>query len=307
MSSEKTHQPPPDEQAPTQAAPKTNKEPRETQRSDEQASTRPAPKLSKEEREARRQAREAHQETLTAQIAAALNETDEQPFRQIAQIVRRCGEEKALAWLEEAQTIEQEGGMLTRDESRRRTLGGVYFQVVRKHLRSARHWITLEKIFGPPEGSTQTPGGQWSDVWLPVVRWRERGTVIDEARTEIGEAYTVKITLVGKLGKCVERRGFTLAMMEHGGKLPPLPKGIPVPETVPGTQYVVYIGTKQWRRMRQALMSSNDVAIIEGVPMYDKEYQAITVFATMVTTRNTQQAQRELQRSQASTQQDQKK
>jgi hypothetical protein len=96
-------------------------------------------------------------------------------------------------------------------------------------------------------------------------------------------------------------------MMEHGGKLPPLPKGIPVPETVPSTQYVVYIGTKQWRRMRQALMSSNDVAIIEGVPMYDKEYQAITVFATMVTTRNTQQAQRELQRSKASTQQDQKK
>jgi hypothetical protein len=305
MSSNKAHQPPGD-QTDAPAAPEKDQE-RAVSRPGDQTDTPAAPEQSQQEREARRQERVARQEAVTTQIATALSETAEQPLRQITQIVRRCGEEKALAWLEEAQAIEQEGGMLTRDESRRRTLGGVYFQVVRKHLRNARHWITLEKIFGPPEGSTRTPTGEWSDVWLPLVRWRERGTVIEEARAEIGEAYTVKITLVGKLGKCVERRGFTLAMMEHGGKLPPLPKGIPVPDPVPSTQYVVYIGNKQWRRMRQALMNSNDVAIIEGVPMYDKDYQAITVFATMVTTRNTQQAQRELQRNKATAQQGSKK
>jgi hypothetical protein len=69
----------------------------------------------------------------------------------------------------------------------------------------------------------------------------------------------VKVTLIGRPAKTVERTDFTLLLMTHTGPLPSLPKGIPVPSTFPKTSYIVYVGGKQWRQVKEALVNVDDM------------------------------------------------
>lgn len=233
--------------------------------------------------------------STVAQIAATLNETTDPARGQIAQVVELCGVEQALAWLAEAQQAEAAGGLMTRDGSRRRTPGGTFFYIVRGHLLKTGQRAVARQIFHfqsakrPRKAAPAT-----SAPALPTTSWSERGEVIATARQESGKATTVKVTIIGKPGKIVERQNFTLLMLKHAGSLPALPKGIPVPETIPETTYIVYIGAKQWRKVAPALQNNaDDILIIEGVQLYDAEYQAITVFATNTTTKAIQQAARQ--------------
>jgi hypothetical protein len=224
-----------------------------------------------------------------AHIADALGETQGQPRRQIRQITDALGDENALALLAEVQQIEAAGGLLLPDGSRRRTPGGVFF-----HLAFHRLTIRQRRAIYPSRNTTAQP----QEEAPPPDRWADRGTWIAAVRDDREEATTVKMTLIGKLGKTIEKPTFTLAMLKHTPRLQGLPKGIPQPEAQE-TSYVVYIGGKQWRKVKDALHHPDDVAIIEGTPMWDAEYQALAVFATNVTTKLTQQARREAQRAQA--------
>jgi hypothetical protein len=215
-----------------------------------------------------------------ALIADALGETERQPRAQLRAIVAALGDEAAHDLLAETQQVEANGGMLLPDGSRRRTPGGVFF-----HLAYERLTLEQRKAIYRPVG-------------LAPAKWAERGAWIDDARSESEEATTVKITLIGKLGKTIEKPGFTLAMLRHTPRLDALPKGIPRPDAKE-TTYVVYIGGKQWRKVKEALSNREDVAIIEGTPMWDSDHQALAVFATSITTKLTQQAKREQQRTQA--------
>ncbi len=123
--------------------------------------------------------------------------------------------------------------------------------------------------------------------------WEERGALIAEARSEPGKVTSVKVTVIGRPRKTVERQGFTLLLMTHSGPLPALPKGIPTPAKVPETTYVIYIGAKQWRGVAEALKDPDDALIVEGTQVYDAEYGAIAVFATRTTTKRLQQAARQ--------------
>ncbi|NJL35191.1 MAG: hypothetical protein HC893_16720 [Chloroflexaceae bacterium] len=231
--------------------------------------------------------------TIIAQIASALGESEQKPLRQIEHIVTRCGQEQALGWLEEAQATEAAGGLRTKDGSRPRTPGGIYFFLVRQHLREAKKWQLIEDIFGPP----WSPGQEaLVDTALPIATWAERRQLQAEIGDECGKATNVKVTLIGRPGKTIERQNFALLMMTHSGSLPALPKGIPVPDKLPTTSYVVYIGNKQWRKVKEALKNPSDILIIEGTQIWDDEYQAIAVFATNVTTKLLQQRQREQQK-----------
>jgi len=225
-----------------------------------------------------------------ATIADALGETEHQPRAKLRNIIAAFGDEAALALLAEVQQIEADGGMMLPDGSRRRTPGGVYFHLAYHRLAPEQR----QAIYGykrHKDGNAPPPP--------PPATWGERGAWIGEARGKPKEANTVKITLVGKLGKTVEKQGFTLAMMTHTPRMDKLPKGIPRPDQASKTTYVVYIGGKQWRKVKDALRNPEDVAIIEGVPSWDQEYEALAVFATSITTKLTQQAKREGQKAQA--------
>jgi hypothetical protein len=219
-----------------------------------------------------------------AVIANALDEFKSGPRNKLRTIVKALGDEAAYALLHEVQQIEEQGGMLLPDGSRRRTPGGIYFHLAYQRLTPEQQ----QEIYGyRRQKKSDKPDKQES---LPLETWADRGNWIEEARS-IQEASTVKITLIGPLEQATEKQGFTLAMLKHTPRLDTLPKGIPRPEPVE-TSYVVYIGSKQWKKVKEALQDPDDVAIIEGTPMWDHEYQAVAVFATNITTKLMQQAKR---------------
>jgi PHAX RNA-binding domain len=64
-------------------------------------------------------------------IAQKLGEVEREPLKRLKAVVKILGPDQALALCEKALEVEQQGGMLTRDGTRRRTPGGVFFYLVR--------------------------------------------------------------------------------------------------------------------------------------------------------------------------------
>ena len=64
-------------------------------------------------------------------IAAKLGEVEREPLKKLKAVVKILGPEQALALCEKALDIDRGEGMFTRDGSRRRTPGGVFFYLVR--------------------------------------------------------------------------------------------------------------------------------------------------------------------------------
>ncbi len=75
-------------------------------------------------------------------------------------------------------------------------------------------------------------------------------------------------------------------------KTPALPKGLPTPTSTP-TKYAIYIASKQWAKVKDAVADPEDVLIVEGSPKTDAQVTAIAVFATNVTTKKLQMAKKQ--------------
>ena len=225
-------------------------------------------------------------------IANELGETKPRPCTQIRRILTFLGKDATFALLAETKRIESEGGMMLPNGSRRRTPGGVFFHIAAPHLTPAQRDIVYPyRTWNREKQAARRAAAANTPPPAPPARWTERGTWREAVRQATQEAHTVKITLMGPLGKTVEKERFTLATMTHVPRLDKLPKGIPRPDAQQ-TTYIVYIGGKQWQKVKAALANPEDVAIIEGTPMWDEEYQAMTVFATSITTKLMQQAKR---------------
>ena len=95
---------------------------------------------------------------VAQRIAADLGETEAQPLRHIGRILATVGEERALGLLRRALEIEQRGGMLLPDGSRRWTPGGVFFRLVREQAspqERARIWPRTRGAKPPAAGGTR--------------------------------------------------------------------------------------------------------------------------------------------------------
>ena len=218
-----------------------------------------------------------------AAIADQLGEAEELPRRQIVRAVRVLGEDQARAVLAEALAIEAAGGELLPDGSRRRTVGGIFFRLVRRTASAKeRSGIFL------PSG----PAAQQAAV--PPFTWEDYAALGPELRKGAGEATTVKITIIGRPGR-VEARGDVVLVPLVSEKLPTLPKGLPVPAT--GTAYAVLIARKQWQKVAEALRQPGDRLVVEGYPTLDPRFPGITVLATNVTTTGLQVAKRQTQQA----------
>src|SRR5919199_4240410 len=83
---------------------------------------------------------------LVRTIAQQLGETQPGPINQIRRVVQRLGPEAALAFLQETQQIEAQGGRLLPAGSRRRTPGGVFFTLIKDRV-SAKDRVAI--FFSP--------------------------------------------------------------------------------------------------------------------------------------------------------------
>ena len=92
-------------------------------------------------------------------IAAELGETDALPQMLIKRIVRTLGEERTRQLVRHAKVVEEQGGMLLPDGSRRRTLGGVFFKLAKDTAspqERARIWIPKNRRPKPKTTANET-------------------------------------------------------------------------------------------------------------------------------------------------------
>ncbi len=224
-------------------------------------------------------------------IAAQLGETEQEPLRQPRRAVRILGDERIGGLVARALEVEAAGGLMLPDGSRRRTLGGVFFHLARAELGQKEFY----RVFRPQgQGGHQGTGTGQGTASVAVGESFDEATfeaAAAEAMSEVGEATTVKLTVIGRPGKVVERGDVALVGM-RSEKAPSLPKGVPVP-TAPRTDYLVLVGMKQWRKVADALAADPaDKVIVEGYPTVRAGFDGITVYATSATTTGIQAGKR---------------
>ncbi len=177
--------------------------------------------------------------------------------------------------------------MLRADGSQKRSVGGIFFTLMRDDLGSKDFY----RIF--KGGQQQRIGGTGTAPHTATAPfdWTVFSVDVTEAMKVAGEAMTVKLTVIGRPGTVVERGGVVLVVM-RSEKAPALPKGVPAPPS-PQTDYMVLIGMKQWRKVAEALAADPaDKLLIEGYPTVQPEVAGITVHATSVTTTGIQAGKR---------------
>ena len=218
-----------------------------------------------------------------AAIAAELGETERMPIRLIRRIVKICGLELAAKAVEEARDIHARGDLMVNDASRRRTLGGIFFWLIRRRTSGSER----RGIFHPPRPPRS------SEPKTPPLRWNDRFALVSQTLNDKGEARTVKITVIGRPGHVAQHDHFVVTTME-ARKHPALPKGLPAPPPKPSS-YTVYLSQKHWKKVREPLKDPEDLLIVEGFCSLDAELETIAVFGTNATTKLLQRALREAQ------------
>ncbi len=123
--------------------------------------------------------------------------------------------------------------------------------------------------------------------------WDEAAPIIAELSANVGEASTVKLTVIGRPAQVVERQGVIILAL-RSTKPPTLPKGLPPVPTTP-TNYMIFVQQKQWNKVREAMQQPDDALIVEGYPVHEPRFVGITVYATQVTTKALQAAKRKEQ------------
>src|SRR4028119_213218 len=118
----------------------------------------------------------------------------------------------------------------------------------------------------------------------------EAAPIIAELTANVGEATTVKLTVVGRPNQVVERQGVVVVAL-RSTKAPTLPKGLPPLPATP-TNYMIFVQQKQWNKVREAMQNADDALIVEGYPVHAPRFAEITVYATQVTTKALQAAKR---------------
>src|SRR5215468_2944632 len=107
-------------------------------------------------------------DTVTVDTLAATLQEPKRPL--LATVLRVLGQERCAAILTDTLTCEANGGMLTKDGTRRRTPGGVFFQLVRERAtpqerRRLFPHLAPQRSQGQPQRQSQTPTTlTWDEV-----------------------------------------------------------------------------------------------------------------------------------------------
>ena len=146
----------------------------------------------------------------------------------LLKVLRTVGQDRCAAILADTLQCEDGGGMLTKDGTRRRTPGGVFFQLVKERVTPQER----RRLFPPPaaphrkDHPAQQAQGQAQDA-APALTWDEARSLMQTLATESpGEARTMKLTLIGRPGK-VETRGQAVVFRMQGKPPGALPRGLP--------------------------------------------------------------------------------
>jgi len=238
---------------------------------------------------------------LAKEIAYQLGEVGATPRYQIKQILKNLGMDVVQGLLQKTLEIEADGGMMLPDNSRRRTIGGVFLYLARHTLTPEQKSLIFPHLRNKKknsESSTQeAPTPQ--EPLLPPFVWEERIELIKGLLGEQGAAGTVKVTLIGRPGKIEMRKDLVVTTMKHTAKTSTYPKGVPSAPEDP-TLYTVYLAAKQWRKVEESIANEpEDVLIIEGTCAFDPAIGGMAVYGQSVTTKEIEAKKRQAQKEAA--------
>lgn len=228
-------------------------------------------------------------EALMKQIAETLNEPNIALLREVLAVI---GPERAQEFFQKTLEIEAQGGLMLKNGSRRRTPGGVFFYTVRTTIPKSE-----ERLIWPPANKAKE--GAAAPPPIQPMPWEEAKQLVLTAIKSVGEAKTVKITLIGRPSKVIQQQNCVVIALK--GKEPPsLPKGLPTPPANSAITWAVFIANKQWSKVKESIQgNSADQLIIEGYPLVDPKSSASVVLATSVKSVAQERAQREEKKSSA--------
>jgi hypothetical protein len=231
---------------------------------------------------------------IAQQIIMTLGETAPKPCEQITAIVEKCGIEFAQSLLQETQEVEAQGGMMLPDQSRRRTPGGVFFHLARHKMPPELAKVIFSSYYKPKPAKKKTVPKKGKEQ--PAFDWTTRAQVIEPLLDKKGELTTVKVTLIGRPGKIdTSHKDVVITTMTHTPKSAGFPKGVPQPPQQP-TLYTVYVSSKQWQKVKEAVANPEDSLIIEGTCAYDEQISGVAVFAMNITSKQLEAKKRQGQK-----------
>jgi hypothetical protein len=181
----------------------------------------------------------------------------------LTQVLKLLGPDRTNTVLTETLHYEANGGMVTKDGTRRRTPGGAFFQLVRQHATPKER----QRLFpSPAPQHHQRPASIQPDHQPQAPTWDELQAIVTTLPP--GEA-AVKVTLIGRPDvQAVHTRPTYVAFRMQGTAPHSLPKGLPpVPDQQPIT-WLVCIALRQWNRVEESLAThADDKLIVEGHPV----------------------------------------
>lgn len=194
---------------------------------------------------------------LRAYISAILQETEAEPIEKIGLSIETLGADKAITLLRRALEIEGNGGMMVFNQSRRRTLGGIYFILF--------DFIKSNLV-----------------ATLPLV-WEERQMAIEESIQTTGVIKTIRSTITGRPLKVVERGGVALVAMLPKPIHKNMPRDLPKLPEIATTPYILYVAAEQWNKVKQVLSQTKNELTFEGYPIFSPKLNTITIFVFKAT------------------------
>jgi hypothetical protein len=200
-------------------------------------------------------------DTLTVEQLAEILHEPKVPL--LRQVLRTLGQDRCAAILADTLACEARGGMRTKDGTRRRTPGGVFFQLVKERVTPKER---QRLFYSPRPGQPQPPVPAPAPAQPQPPTWEEVRALVQTLPQ--GEA-TVKLTLIGRPAlEAIQTRPTYVAFRMQGKAPGLLPKGLPpVPDQHP-IIWLVVVALRQWNRVQDSLAAhADDTLIIEGHPV----------------------------------------
>ncbi len=219
----------------------------------------------------------ADNEQIVKEIAARLGETEQIPLWQLTKIVEKNGAHFAYFMVEMAEDIHRDGLMMVADGSRSRTLGGVFFNIVRAGV----SYRLRHEIFPAQDVKEKLVK---HDLYLknfPVFNWEDRvndlAPIFDKPA---GEVKSVHIVLRGNPKHVETRQDMVVFRMNFDPSQLDLqlPRGIPPVPTDP-TPYIVYVTMRQWKKSIAKSVAKGQAIMVDGTCVLDPVLKAIVVYA----------------------------
>jgi len=197
---------------------------------------------------------------IISNLAARLQETNDLAITHLKRTLTILGYDHTLSLITEAEALVAQGGIPTNDNTRKRTLGGTFFYLVRRDV----SWKDRITIFG------LSPSQQ-----AQIFSWKTREVVYNEFSNP-GITSSIQSTLSGKPSHAVIQPKRVILSFKIVPPTIGIAKDIQPPQDE--TFVTAYVSRKHWLRLVDQGYSDTNVTL-KGQLFYDEGLEGLSFYA----------------------------